>query len=179
MLPGAVTPLSLSTSVEAIDFGLRRMFITSGTFKTYEDVPPTSCALSISGHLFLNLSTMYRMCESVIGADRRSIEISLCGKLLQDTPSPGIVKKPALVRVINGMRYFRFLLSRKKAVKKIGRFAGRFTIADAATPSEQYGLIDTALPALREAFWVSLHHIRILRLHGQRALFDPQGRFPR
>jgi rifampicin phosphotransferase len=153
MLPGAVTPLSLSTSVEAIDYGMRRMFVTIGAFKSYDDVPPTSCALSTSGHLFLNLSTMYKICESVIGADPRSIELSLCGKLLQDTPDPCIAKKSALVRVFNGMKYFRFLLSRKKAAKKLRKFSSRFEIAEAGSSAAQYALIDEAMPALREGFW--------------------------
>ena len=80
MLPGAVTPLSLSTSVNAIDFGMRKMFVYTGAFRSMEEIPPGSCALSVCNHLFINLTTTYKMAETVLGASSEAVELSLCGR---------------------------------------------------------------------------------------------------
>ena len=37
MMPGAVTPLTLSTSAEAIDYGMRYMLAKAGVYKTPYD----------------------------------------------------------------------------------------------------------------------------------------------
>ena len=157
MLPGAVTPLSISTSVDAIDFGMRKMFVRTGAFKTMEDIPPASCALSVSNHLFINLSTIYKMEDCVLGASREAVELSICGRVLDDIPKPKIKKLNFLVRMNNGRKYFSLLLSKDRARRKIGELAQDFRINIKDTPSELFSEIDNSLPVLKEAFW--LHYI--------------------
>lgn len=157
MLPGAVTPLSISTSVDAIDFGMRKMFVKTGVFKTMKDIPPTSCALSVSNHLFINLSTIYRMEEYVLGANSEAVELSICGRVLDDIVHKKNKKQNILVRINNGRKYFSLLLSKDKARRKIIELAKEFKIVIKDSPSELFLEIDKSLPVLKEAFW--LHYI--------------------
>lgn len=157
MLPGAVTPLSISTSVDAIDFGMRKMFVKTGAFKTMEDIPPTSCVLSVSNHLFINLSTIYKMEEYVLGASREAVDLSICGRVLDDIHHQKIKKLNILVRMNNGRKYFSLLLSKDRARRKIVEIAKDFKISIKDTPLELFSEIDTSLSVLKEAFW--LHYI--------------------
>ncbi|MCX6347734.1 MAG: hypothetical protein NTZ89_07385, partial [Actinobacteria bacterium] len=157
MLPGAVTPLSISTSVDAIDFGMRKMFVRTGAFKTMDDIPPTSCVLSVSNHLFINLSTIYKMEEYVLGASSEAVDLSICGRVLDDIHQQKIKKLNILVRINNGRKYFTLLFSKNRARRKIVEIAKDFKISIKDTPLELFSEIDNSLPVLKEAFW--LHYI--------------------
>src|SRR5680860_257490 len=157
MLPGAVTPLSLSTSVDAIDFGMRKMFVKTGAFKTMEGIPPTSCILSVSGHLFINLSTIYKMEQYVLGASSEAVDLSICGRVLDDIHHQKIKKVNILVRMNNGRKYFSLLLSKDRARRKIVGLAKDFKINIRDTPLELFTEIDNSLNVLKESFW--LHYI--------------------
>ena len=92
MLPGAVTPLSLTTSVASIDFGMRKMIVKSGAAKSYDEVPKGSCIVNVGNHLFINFTPLYRMGDSVVGATREGVELSICDRILGDTPKPPVPK---------------------------------------------------------------------------------------
>jgi pyruvate,water dikinase len=156
MLPGAVTPLSLSTTVRGIDLGLIRMLKKAGAFKRSENLPETSCICSFSGHLFFNLTTVYKMGAAISGADKAAVEGSICGRLL-DTPEPPWQKQNALLRGVHAFKYFKFLLSRKKALKKIDRLNAKLDIPYSNSLKEMYLNIDKNLDALNESTW--LHYI--------------------
>ncbi len=157
MLPGAVTPLSLSTSVYAIDWGMRKMFVRAGVYRTFDDIPEGSCALSFGNHLFLDLTVMSRMGGKVLAASAEAVELNICGRILEDIPRPPIPKAPALVRANNGRKYFAFLLSRNKARKEIAELADTFRIPGHTSPEGQFAAIDNGLYALNHSFW--LHYI--------------------
>lgn len=154
MLPGAVTPLSLSTSVASIDYGLRRMLVTAGAYKSMKKLPPQSCIVSFSNHLFFNLTTIYKMAVTIIGAAKPDVEASICGKKL-DTPDLPWKKYGTLRRLINAVKYFKFLLSRNKAKKKINKTIDKLIISYSPDPAEYFNNIDKALPLLDEA---TLYH---------------------
>jgi len=128
MLPGAITPLTWSVSLFAIDWGLREMLRVAGAVKRVDDLPPYSCALSVSGHLFMNLSTLYRLANAAFLADKENIDFSICGRALDEK---GIIpgKKAWFVkRFINTIKYIRFISSRNKARKKLEKIADNFVI---------------------------------------------------
>lgn len=56
MMPGAVTPLTLSTSVKAIDYGIRHFLAMAGVYKSACDQTPLRLISSISGHLFFDMN---------------------------------------------------------------------------------------------------------------------------
>jgi phosphohistidine swiveling domain-containing protein len=157
MLPGAVTPLSLSTSVNAIDFGMRKMFVYTGAFRSMEEIPPGSCALSVCNHLFINLTTTYKMADSVLGASSEAVELSLCGRILDDIPKQAKKKVNIFLKANNGRKYFTLLMSRNKARKEIRKLADNFQIQLKDDPVQLYQEIDKNLTVLNHSFW--LHYI--------------------
>ena len=157
MLPGAVTPLSLSTSVNAIDFGMRKMIVYTGAFRSMEEVPPGSCVLSVCNHLFINLTTLYKMADGVLGASSEAVGLSLCGRLLDDIPKQAKKKVNIFLKANNGRKYFTLLMSRNKARKEIQELADNFQIQLKDDPSQLFLEIDRNLAALNHAFW--LHYI--------------------
>ncbi|MCE5330180.1 hypothetical protein LLG07_07620 [bacterium] len=157
MLPGAVTPLSLSTSVYAIDYGMRKMFVSVGVYKNLDDIPPTSCILSVCNHLFINLTSIYKMADCVLGASRDAIDLSICGRVLEGIKKSGKKKVNILIRINNGRKYFKFLFSKDRAYKEIKKLAENFTLKQENDPEKLYAEIDKNLDILNHAFW--LHYI--------------------
>ena len=157
MLPGAVTPLSLSTSVAGIDYGMRKMIWKSGSIRRIGDVPPQSCISNFGNHLFINITQLYRIGDHVLGATREGVTLSLCGRTLPGTPQPSVPTVSKLAKVGNARKYFTILLGVGGACKKIKRLAKRpgFSAQDdsAALLSE----IGGRLWEIDEAFW--LHYI--------------------
>lgn len=153
MLPGAVTPLSLSTSVASIDNGLRRMLVSAGAYKKGE-LKPGDCIVSFSNHLFFRLTTIYKMAVTIIGAAKPDVEASICGKKL-DTPDLPWKKAGTFRRLINAVKYFRFLLSRNKAKKKINKTIDKMSIKYSSDPLTYYNNIGKSLELLDEA---TLYH---------------------
>jgi hypothetical protein len=87
MLPGAVTPLSLSVTVKGIDEGLRIMLLKSGAYKKKE-LDKLSCITNFNNTLFFNLTTIYKLATAVAGAKKDDVEISICSKRLNTPPLP-------------------------------------------------------------------------------------------
>ncbi len=152
MLPNAVTPLSLSTSVSAIDNGLREMLVIAGAFKKLDDVPHGSCALSIGNHLFLNLTIIKKIGATVLGASDTSIDLSICGKVIKDVPPLQYKKSFILKRLYNCFKYFKYLLSRNKARAKLSDLNKSFSIKICDDIKEQYDDINKKMWALDKAF---------------------------
>lgn len=155
MMPGAVTPLTISTSVYAIDWGLRKMMVTSGVCKDIEEIPEWRCAFSIGNHLFLNLSSICKLEDYVLGCTQTAIELSLCGRVLEDDDKPAHNSQKQVGKVraaINGMKYGRFILSRKKARKKLNLLANSFLIPETKDAKTQFSHIDSALNDINQAF---------------------------
>ena len=157
MLPGAVTPLSLSTSINSIDYGMRMMLVKTGVYKDMKDIPPTSCVLCVDNHLFINLSTLYVMEDYIIGASRDAVELSLCGRVLENVERPKTKKPGIFIRLNNSLKYFKLFTSKDKARKKIGTIAGEFKISSKSGPAELFSEINSSLSVLDEVFW--LHYI--------------------
>ncbi|MDR0856209.1 MAG: hypothetical protein LBM78_02235 [Clostridiales bacterium] len=157
MLPGAVTPLSLSTSVYSIDYGMRKMLVKAGAYKRMRDIPAGSCTLSTSNHLFLNMTPLFKLGLSVLGAQVDSVALSLCGKVLHDLPPLPFKKRALPVRVVNAIKYFSFLFSCKRARKKLEKLANTLQIDENASPERLYAEIDRKLKYLNKALW--LHYV--------------------
>ena len=123
MLPGAVTPLSISTSVASIDFGMRKMIVKSGSAASMDDLPPEA-AWPISGTICL--STSGRCMPSainVVGATREGVELSLCGRILEDIPKPPVIEIGKFKKINNACKYFGILLGISRACKKLDKLS--------------------------------------------------------
>ncbi|MDR0368913.1 MAG: hypothetical protein LBH82_07245 [Bacteroidales bacterium] len=157
MMPGAVTPLTLSTSLYAIDWGLRKMLVISGAYKNMDEAPEGSFAFSIGNHLFLNLSAIGKLSEHVTGADFNAIELSLCGRTL-DHPEgyENQGRKVGMIKGLrNGIKYARFIFSRNKARKKLTDLAAIYQFVHQDTAEKQFEALEKAKNDVNQSF---LHH---------------------
>ncbi|MCL2540586.1 MAG: PEP-utilizing enzyme [Firmicutes bacterium] len=150
MLPGVVTPLSISTTVRAIDYGLRDMLVKAHTYKSLEKIPPTSCIANFSGQLFFNFTPLYRLSAFLIGTSAETLEYAICGESL-NVPIPSFKNKPQLVRCFNMISYLRFVLGGKKAIKKADKQARRFKIPVSGNLAADYKAITDGIQELNNA----------------------------
>ena len=153
MMPGAVTPLTMSTSMFAIDHGVRRLIWETGASKHIDDYPPMSCFPHVGNTMFINLNTMKCISDYVAGTDEQNLEIVLCGRILEGMPARERTEVGKFMRVLHAVKYFRILLAKKKACKKIGKLADGFEMKQCATAAEQYAEIDGNFEINNDAFW--------------------------
>jgi pyruvate,water dikinase len=150
MLPGAVTPLALSTSVEAIDYGIRQMMVKAGGFHHIGEIPPHTIICSFSNNLFINLVPIYRLGARVAGASKEAVEASICGKVLKNAPPSPWKDAPALVKAFNLLKYGSFMMGAKKARKKAAKAAEKMNIPLNDDPAAYYRNISAGLEVCRE-----------------------------
>lgn len=146
MMPGAITPLTLTTSANGLDYGLRYLLIHSGVYKSEEEIPPYSCYFTLSGHLFGDLTPIYAIGKTMVMASKESIDLSICGRVL-DSQVPDDVPSPILPRrIFNFYRYISAVMGKGKACKNAERIASALTISPGRTPKESYAAIDAQMP---------------------------------
>ncbi|MBE5730979.1 MAG: hypothetical protein E7350_03420 [Clostridiales bacterium] len=119
MMPGSITPLSISTSVLAIDYGMRNMLRMVGAFKRKESAPDYYMALAVKYHLFIDMSSLYRISRRVMLATCDAMNLSVMGEYYEDYPRPEGKNAFFLTKVINGIKFAKYLFSSKKAKKRI------------------------------------------------------------
>ena len=150
MMPGAVTPLTLSTSVKAIDYGMRYMLAVAGVYKSADDEVPLRLISSISGHLFFDMNLLYNMHSKVGIADPQSMNLSIMGEY-HDYPPVTIPYSNALVRGINSVKFLRYVMSGHRAMGKFDQLLTRVHFAETSSARELYGSIDANLALLDES----------------------------
>ena len=156
MLPGAITPLSNSISLYAIDWGMREMMRIAGAVKKIDDLPPYFCALSVRGHLFLNLSSTYLLEKSCFFTSQDNVNFSICGQTFEEKKVVPGKKAWFGRRLRNTVRYIKFLMSRNKARVKLTKIADSFVIdTGQEDPQELYNSIDSARATMNR---ISLLH---------------------
>ncbi|MCL2375649.1 MAG: hypothetical protein FWC82_03920, partial [Firmicutes bacterium] len=159
MLPGAVTPLSLSTTVYAIDWGIRKMLQIIGANKKMLEVPKFGCVFSSHGHLFMNLTQLYKLAKTTFLAGKKNIDLSICDReLVGEEEGITIGKKKWFIpRLFYSLRYISFIMSYKKAIKKIDKLAEQFKIDSDGTVEGLYNAIDKSLDSVNYA--ALLHYV--------------------
>ena len=73
MMPGAITPLTMTTSAYGLDYGLRKLLLHAGVYQSEEEIPPYSCYFTIGGHLFGDLTPIYAIGKTMVMASKESI----------------------------------------------------------------------------------------------------------
>ncbi|MDR0426329.1 MAG: hypothetical protein LBH24_04065 [Clostridiales bacterium] len=158
MLPGAASPLAITSTLRAVDYAMRFMLEASGAYKKGKnrELKPGSCIMSFYNTQFLNMSVVYKMAYSVLGASKGAIEMSLCGRHLDFPMAEKRLNK--LRKFRNMFAYFSFLFGTKKARRRIDRHIAELEAPDSPANraadglAEQYDLICALLPALDYAF---------------------------
>lgn len=130
MLPGAITPLTISTVVYAIDYGLREMLVKIGMYKDITNIPEELLISHYYGHLFFNMRYLYRISKAVTGAKKENVDIGICGKVLEPIQEDDYKEKGKLTKLINGLRYAGYMMSKNKARRRVAKIANKIKFND-------------------------------------------------
>jgi len=150
MMPGAVTPLTLSTSVNAIDYGMRYMLWKAGVYTSPYEETPLRLISSISGHLFFDMNLLYNMYSKVGIADPQSMNLSIMGEY-HDYPEVKVPFSNNLVRTVNSAKFLNYVFSGNRAMGKLDRLIKKITFEKTSSCEELYRSIDASLPYLDES----------------------------
>ncbi len=150
MMPGAVTPLTLSTSARAIDYGMRYMLWLAGVYKSPSEEEPLRLISSISGHLFFDMNLLYNMYAKVGIANPQSMNLSIMGEY-HDYPPITARFSNNFVRVVNSAKFLRYVFSGRRAMKKFGRMLTKVHFVRTSSYKELYRSIDENIAYLDES----------------------------
>lgn len=166
VMPGAVTPLNLSVNMYSLDWGVKETYREIGCVDT--EVPPYTYISSYYNHMFFNMSSMYRICHSVFGSTKDTMDMSICGKVLEGMPDIEMTVPSALKRMRNTITFLKFVFKGDEAKKGMDR-----AIADLHFDFTQdmhgiYRQIIDNFPALG---WVQYYHYRASYYSGGQSNF--------
>ena len=150
MMPGAVTPLTLSTSAKAIDYGMRYMLYIAGVYKSPYEEKPLRLISSISGHLFFDMNLLYNMHAKVAIANPQSMNLSIMGEY-HDYPPITIPYTNPFVRAINSLKFLKYVYSGHGAMKKFKELLTKVHFTESSSYQDLYQSIDTNLAFLDES----------------------------
>jgi pyruvate,water dikinase len=150
MMPGAVTPLTLSTSVKAIDYGMRYMLCVAGVYKTPYDEEPLKLISSVSGHLFFDMNLLYNMHARVGIAEPQAMNLSIMGEYYDYTPDMPPKANP-VIRAVNSVKFLHYVLSGHRAMKKFDQVLAKVKFAQTSSCRELYRSIDSNMCHLDES----------------------------
>jgi pyruvate,water dikinase len=149
-MPGAITPLTFSTVWHADDQALQLMHVRCGVAERVVDGFLHSRLYY--GRMFLNLTKLSRVATHMVGSTTERLTLALCGRSIPELdPGPSA---PAVVRLLNGMRFVAYLLSGSRHRRLLEKLVESLRIPDAGSALSLYEAIDSRLPALYLAF----HH---------------------
>ena len=152
IIPGAVTPLTISTTGRGIDYGTQAMIVACGAQADIDERPQAVAA--IGSHLFINLSTLAKVAGAVLGSHTDQIGISVCGRIVPELKP--VAAKPMPVRLWNAIKYFRYMTGAKRRIAQFGPRVDAFAIETSADPITTYHAICEALPFLNETYAVHM-----------------------
>ena len=153
MMPGAVTPLTHSTSVRALDWGVRKLMVHSKAYPDMNALPPYSCYFSFGNHLFGDLTPLYMMDRAMVLASKASIDMSICGVELKESKVPDIPKKALPIRVRNFALYISAIMSKKKNCAKAERIAEELSFDTDMSALKLWTQIDSKMDMLNEVMY--------------------------
>ena len=150
MMPGAVTPLTLSTSAKAIDYGMRYMLWLAGVYDSPHEEQPLRLISSISGHLFFDMNLLYNMHAKVGIARPQHMNLSIMGEY-HDYPPITVPYSNLFVRTINSFKFLKYVFSGHKAMGKFDELLTKVHFQETSSYRELYNSIDENLACLDES----------------------------
>jgi len=113
MMPGAVTPLNISTNMYALDWGIKETYAIIGACT--RDLPPYSFIAPYYNHMFFNMTNMYRVCHSILGSTKDTMDLAICGQVLEGFPDIAMKDLPIWRRLMNTIPFMHFVFSGEAA----------------------------------------------------------------
>ncbi len=158
MMPGAATPLTISVFATAVDRAMHHLYRASGALERASRGDRFIC--TFSNHLFFNLSLVYQIVGRVAGTSPEALEISLLGRQADERPE--MKRRSWLLRGLNLGRYGYYLLTHRRAMRRLERMAREPFSPDATTERTLYEAIDG---------YVAFYH-QAMNLHMQVSAFS-------
>ncbi len=152
MMPGAITPLTHSTSLMGLDWGVRKLLVHSKAYKDMQAIPPYSCYFTIGGHLFGDLTPLYMMDRTMALSSKGSIDLSICGRVL-DSKAPDVKKSPALIRARNFILYISSVMAKGRACKKAEHIADKLAFEKKNDPLSMWQEINSRMDDIRDVMY--------------------------
>jgi len=130
VMPGAVTPLNLSTNMYSLDWAVMKTYLEIGAID--RELPPYSFIASYYNHMFFNMSTMYLVSRCVFGTTKETMDVSICGKVLEGMPDCDAENKPFFVKMKNMFPFLRLVFGGERARKGMEKTVSslRFNLED-------------------------------------------------
>lgn len=139
VMPGAITPLNISTNLLSLDWAVMKTYVEIGCLK--EEVPPYHFIATYYNHPFFNMSSMYLIAHSAFGSTKETMDVSICGKVLDGMPDIDMKNLPVLQRIRNTIPFICLVLSGEKSRKGMEKVVNLLKF-DLSVPMEElYGQI--------------------------------------
>lgn len=148
MMPGYLSPLSISTFGRAIEYGIQDFYMQCGVQK--EIIEDYLYIKYFYNHGFISLSGLYRIADSMLLPKNEYIDYSILGRSISK-PSPW-PKKSFFIQFRNQLKQFKYLGKAKKTLLKLEAMANEFSVLETNDPMELIEWIDQQLPRLNEAY---------------------------
>ncbi len=172
MLPIAVTPLSMSTSVFCLDWGMRMLMAKNHSIKTVDSLPPFSCITPFYNNMFFNQSTNYINAYRIAGTCKETTDIAICGRVLEDFPDKFADYSSQIKRVFNLLYFLPFVMSGKKAKNGIDRVVEQLKFNYDDTLEGLYQQTKDNFELLKESFF---YHYCASYFSGAQSMFAVKG----
>ncbi len=152
MMPGPVTPLTLSVFAKSIDVGLHDFYHKSGALNGATD--EYIFIHSFYNHLFFDLQALYNIGRTTFLAKKKNIDMSVVGEIVQGVEvktEVGLLKG-----IINSIGMIRYVNRAPKAATELKELAAKFRMECPDDINDCYQLITKNLPINHQAY--SLHY---------------------
>lgn len=177
MMPGPVTPLTMSTFAKAIEIGLQEFYVKIGAQKELTD--KNLYVHSFYNHLFFDMEELYNSTRKVFMSKKENIDFAIAGEII---PDKEVKMQAGFFRgILNFVAMSRFINSAPKAYKKLKKMHDSFLLAQPDDYRKAYKIIDQNLKVLFDAY--ALHYVTssqsgalyttILQIHSKRKLPQP------
>ncbi|XP_059507737.1 putative phosphoenolpyruvate synthase isoform X2 [Stegostoma tigrinum] len=160
MMPGAVTPLTSSIFVRAVEYALQELSMKIGGNPCFSPYNYKYLGICCS-HLFLNLMSLNaNMEQNNFITQKKMNEFELLGRVLNELSLHDVTlihgKSPLWKRIFNAFRCLQYMFTVESKVKRLMEKMKTFQIQPANQALEFYFNIDRQLPEYFAAWCISL-----------------------
>jgi len=155
VMPGAVTPLNLSTSMLALDWGVMETYRQIGCIP--HEVAPYKYITPFYNHMFFNMSNMYEFGHSAFGTTKETMDLAICGRVLEGYPDLDMPDASPWKKMRNTRVFMHYMLGGEEAKQGMDRWVNtiRFDL-----DADMHGLYRQILDHFQALKWVNYYHYR-------------------
>ncbi len=153
MMPGPVTPLTLSTFARSIDYGLQILYSKTRAIPEISD--STLFVHSYYNHLFFEVNSLYKFPQNILLSKKGNIDFSVVS---QEVPGVKVRKEAGFVRRLgNFIRMISYLSGAAKAKQDLEKMYNEFRIDCPDDVGTCYNNITENMHVLMKAW--DLHYV--------------------